>query len=314
MNQENLGFLKDTLKFHGFGDKLNADLEANIRDVKKEFSLPIQTKMNEDTISATLHFRKSSESDIYFFNRYDAKLEKPGLEPRQQTFYLDNAKGFTMKEAYNMLDGRSVFKELKNSEGEMYKAWNKLDLATKQDNGNFKMERYGQGRGYDIREVLSYYPIKELDDKENRQNLSRSLERGNLVTVNLEKDGVKQSVQIAADPKNYGIKMYTDKGVELSKTEKNELMLKPQERRERIEQRHQQEGPRAAVSAGAPAVKGPAVVVTTTEQKKATVEKREGKQQEMKPDKKTSKKETVNKAADLLPKKRTSKGKGMSLR
>ena len=71
---------------------------------------------DKDRLTANFHFRKSDNSEMYFLNKYDASLQKPGQEGRSQTFYLENGKGVTMKEAYNLLDGRSVNRDLKNKE------------------------------------------------------------------------------------------------------------------------------------------------------------------------------------------------------
>ena len=49
----------------------------------------------------------------------------------EQTFYLNKGKGVTAKEAYNLLEGRAVHKELTTKAGEPYKAWIQLDFENK---------------------------------------------------------------------------------------------------------------------------------------------------------------------------------------
>jgi hypothetical protein len=61
-----------------------------------------------------LQFRKSDNSDMYFFNSYEASLQRSNSERVNQTFYLNKGKGVTTKEAFNLLDGRAVHKELTN--------------------------------------------------------------------------------------------------------------------------------------------------------------------------------------------------------
>ncbi len=238
MNLENLNYLKDTLKYHGFGEKLFGELEVKMKAVEKEFTLSISTEMQKDKISGTLHFRKSNDSDMYFFNKYEAKLEKAGQNPREHTFYLDKSKGFTMKEAYNLLDGRAVHKEFTNQEGDKYKAWRQLDLDYKDKNNNFEVKQYSERYGYDLREQLSYYPIREFVKADDSLNLTKSLERGNLHTVTMDANGEKMQLQIAADPKARSLKVFDMEGRELSKTEREELMYKPEIREQKIEQRH----------------------------------------------------------------------------
>jgi hypothetical protein len=119
MNQENLKFLQDRLFYLGTEKRLHPELEKNMAEGKPEFKLSFSNHYDKDKLSAELHFRKSDTNDMYFINKYDATLQKPGQEARSQTFYLDHGKGVTMKEAYNLLDGRSVHKDLKNKEGEV---------------------------------------------------------------------------------------------------------------------------------------------------------------------------------------------------
>jgi hypothetical protein len=42
-----------------------------------------------------------------------------------QTFYTEKGHGITMKEAYNLLDGRAVNKDFQKAEGQKYNAWGK---------------------------------------------------------------------------------------------------------------------------------------------------------------------------------------------
>jgi len=251
MNETNLKYLKDDLKFHGFGEKLFGELEANMKKVEKEFTLSISTQMQKDKISAVLYFRKGNDSDMYFFNKFDAKLEKEAMAPRENTFYLDKSKGFTMKEAYNYLDGRAVFKEFTNLEKEQYKAWRQIDPDYKDKNNNFEFKQYSERYGYDLREALSYYPIREFVKADDSLNLVKSLERGNLHTVTMDRDGEKLQFQVAADPKGRSIAIYEMDGRQLTKTEKEELMLAPEIREQRIEQRNNPDGAKEKTNAPA---------------------------------------------------------------
>ena len=316
MDVKNLNYLKDTLTYHGFGEKLFAEMETKMKAVEKEFTLFISTDMQKDKISATLHFRKSNDSENYFFNKYEAKLEKPGLEPREQTIYLDKGKGMTMKEAYNLLDGRAVHKVLTNQEGEKYKAWMQLDLETRDKNNNFEMNRYHQRYGYDIREALTYYAIREFIKPDDSLNLVKSLERGNLHTVQIDRDGEKIQMQISADPKSRSLNIYEMDGRQLSKTEKEELKLKPEIREQLIEQRNQ-------LKDGKEKSNGQSNENTNaqekSEEKKEVPGKEQGKQvdnteeQGKKQSKEKDKSLLPKKNNGLLEKKRTNSKKGMGI-
>jgi len=70
---------------------------------------------------------------MYFFNSYHASLQKTNGEKLDQTFYINKGKGITSKEAFNLLDGRAVHKDLVTKENQPYKAWLQLDLGNKDE-------------------------------------------------------------------------------------------------------------------------------------------------------------------------------------
>ena len=117
MNNENFQYLTDNIKYMGFGEALKADLERSMSEGKAGFQLEYVTQIGHKAFEATLNFRKSDSTDMYFFNSYHAALEKKNGEKNEQTFYLNKGKGVTAKEAYNLLDGRAVHKDLVTKEG-----------------------------------------------------------------------------------------------------------------------------------------------------------------------------------------------------
>lgn len=220
MNEKNLEALKGNLKYLGFGEGLNEQLEKNIAEQKPDFTLQHQVEFNSRKIDATLHFRAGNENEMYFFNRYDAKLDD-----RQQTFYLDRGNGVTMKEAFNLLDGRAVNKDLVNKEGTKYNAWVQLDFEAKEQNGNYKMNRYHENYGYNIEVAISKYPIKELADEKLKADLIRSLEKGNQQSVRLEIGGKEELHFMQADPKNKDMIITDRSGNRLSKEQSDSLKI-----------------------------------------------------------------------------------------
>jgi hypothetical protein len=224
MNQENLNFLQDRLFYLGTEKRLFPELEKNITEGKPEFKLAYSNHYDKDKLSASLLFRKSDNSDMYFLNRYEATLQKPAEASNSHTFYLDNGKGVTMKEAYNLLDGRAVNKDLKNKEGVVYNAWVKLDFNNKDENGNAKMLQYHKNYGYDLTKELSKLPIIPMSG-ENTKQLIASLERGNKQTIKLPEGVFTSPVQISANPQFKTLDIYDESGKQLSKEEKKELYI-----------------------------------------------------------------------------------------
>lgn len=213
MNEKNLNFLKESLKYLGFGEKLNKDLEDNIKQQPGAFKLDLVGEFNKDNVkdkvNYTLDFKKSDQSDMYFLNRYQATLKNDEPEKeRTHTFYITRNSGITAKEAYNLLSGRAVNKDLTNKEGQPFNAWLQLDLQEKDKNNNFKVKQYHDGYGYDLAAVAQKYPIKELGNDEDRTKLLKSLEKGNVQQVTFVRDGKEDKMFIEANPQYKTLNLY----------------------------------------------------------------------------------------------------------
>jgi hypothetical protein len=216
MNVKNLEFLKEGLKYLGFGEKLNADLENKIKEQPAEFKLSMVGEFNKgdtkEKVNYSLDFRKSDQTDMYFFNRYQATLKND--DPSKdvtQTFYITKNSGITAKEAYNLLSGRAVNKDLNNKEGQPYNAWLQLDFQEKDKNDNFKVKQYHAGYGYDLDMVMAKYPIKEQLNAEEKTKLMKSLEKGNLTQVTFAREGGEDKMYIAANPQYKNLDLYNVK-------------------------------------------------------------------------------------------------------
>jgi hypothetical protein len=279
MNNENLQYLTDNIKYMGFGETLKADLERNMGEGKGDFQLHFKAEINKKPFEATLNFRKSDSTDMYFFNNYHASLEKSNGEKNEQTFYLNKGKGVTAKEAYNLLDGRAVHKDLTTKEGQPYKAWIQLDLENKDKNNNFEVKQFHENYGYDLKAAVEKFAVAELNDPEKTKALMQSLEKGNVQSVTIEKDGSSHKMFMEADPQYKKVTLY----------DSNMKMVG----KESLEQY------KSGIDKGSKEVK----------------EGHENdKKKDLKPIKKTEKEKLENKnGKSLLPKKRESKGKGLGV-
>ena len=200
MNNENFQYLSDNLKYMGFGENLKTDLEKNLSEGKAEFQLHYKAEINKKPFEATLNFRKSDSTDMYFFNNYHASLEKTNGEKTEQTFYLNKGKGVTGKEAFNLLDGRSVHKDLITKEGQPYKAWMQLGFENKDKNNNFEIKQFHEKYGFDLKAAVEKFLITDLKEPDKEKALMQSLQKGNVQSVTIEKDGSSHKMFIEADP------------------------------------------------------------------------------------------------------------------
>jgi hypothetical protein len=205
MNNENLEFLHDNLKYLGFGDNtlLNQQLEEQILKESKEIELYTEAYFDDFCrLEAKLYFRRSDQKEMYFFNKYEALLRYPD-DPdknRSQTFYINKGMGVTFKEAFNLLQGRAVNKDLVNIEGEKYNAWVQLNFEEKDLHSNYKVKQYRAQYRYELEKVLENYPIRELQNEETKAVLIRSLRRGNLQLVTFVKVSKTEKMFIEANP------------------------------------------------------------------------------------------------------------------
>lgn len=279
MNNENLQYLTDNIKYMGFGETLKAELEKNMGEGKGEFQLHFKAEINKKPFEATLNFRKSDSTDMYFFNNYHASLEKSNGEKNEQTFYLNKGKGVTAKEAYNLLDGRAVHKDLVTKEGQPYKAWIQLDFENKDKNNNFEVRQFHENYGYDLKAAAEKFAVAELNDPDKAKALMQSLEKGNVQSVTIEKDGSSHKMFMEADPQYKKVTLY----------DSNMKMVA----KESLEQY------KSGIDKGSKEVK----------------EGQENdKKKDLKPVTKTEKEKLEKKnGQSLLPKKRESKGKGLGV-
>lgn len=292
MNNDNLKYLTDNLKYMGFGENMNQTLESNLKAGRPEFSLSNQTEVNKKPFEVNLNFRKSESSDMYFFNNYKATLTRSDGEKVDQTFYLNKGKGVTAKEAYNMLEGRAVHKELITKEGEPYKAWVQLDFDNKDKRNNYETKQFHENYGYDLKEALAKFPIVEMSSPDKEDALMQSLRKGNVQSVSMEKDGETRKMFIEANPQFKNVTVYDSNMKMILKESLDQLKI---------------QGDKGLIPTSKP---------TNQEQKDVTTkaamsdDKKKEVTQTVKPEKE---KFAAKHDKSLLPKKRESKKKGLGV-
>ncbi|MBV4357309.1 hypothetical protein [Pinibacter aurantiacus] len=193
MEENVITFNEKQLQRTGFAEAFTPELQQKMNERVPVIEHVFKKEFDGDKVNATLHLRKSESSDHYHLNKFDLSLQKEGqLSETKQTFYINtvksmNAEGeknpdnlFTLKEGYNLLAGRPVFKHMTNIEGNAYDSWVQLNLKNKLETGNFEMKQYTKNYGFDLESVLNKYPIKELTNDQYKANLVDSLNRGNL--------------------------------------------------------------------------------------------------------------------------------------
>lgn len=240
MNQKNLEFLKDQLKYTGFGETFDQDLKEKMLNGEKDFKLVKEGVYGADSMTAILNFKKSDQSDLYFFNTYQVNLKKEdSKEGLEQTFYINNnSSNITLKEAYNLMEGRSVNKDLKNREGETYNAWLKINFK-ESDNGNFKLDHYHQNYGYDLEASLEKHSIKELNTPKYKEDLLNSLKKGNLQSVTFVIAGVESKMYVEANPQFKTVNVYDENGARINHRESRDQKKTESKEKDKSQKQYQ---------------------------------------------------------------------------
>lgn len=217
MNMKNMEFLQNGLKYLGFGEKLNQLLEEKLREQPTEFKLQhtdsFKAGSHEQAVNFSIDFKRSTTTDLYFMNRYQATLrhEDPAKDV-SQTFYIDKNSGVTAKEAFNLLQGRAVNKDLMTKDGIPYNAWLQLDFSQKDAHNNFKINSYGENYGFDLEKTLAKYPIRELATPESTAQAIKSLKKGNLTPITWLEGGVEKKMFLSTNPQFKNLNAYHENG------------------------------------------------------------------------------------------------------
>ncbi len=209
MNEKNFDYIKDQVKFTGFGEGMENELKEKMQKQTAEFQITHKAKFGNDDVVAALHFKKSEQTDRYFFNRYQVSLQpEQSADKMEQTFYINKGNNITLKEAFNLMNGRAVNKDITNKEGELYNAWIQMDFKQADNSGNYKMKQFHQNYGFDLEGSLSKHPIRELTNEQDKTRLLESLQKGNRQSVTFVQGGGEQKHFIEANPQFKTINIY----------------------------------------------------------------------------------------------------------
>jgi len=240
MNTQNLEFLKKSLLNLGFGDKVNKELEQKISKQTPEFILNARHEFSQKPVEYQLHFKAGENEGMYFFNKYDATLNKGKEQEINQTFYINKGNGITAKEAFNLMEGRAVHKQLFNKDGEKYHAWLQLDPDNLTQNGSKEIKRFNENYGFDLEKVLSGKGIKEMENAESKESLLKSIGKGNAQQITVTKGKEETKYFVSASPQFKTVDLYDDK----MKRIKREELLQPSQKNNTSQKqsRQQKEG------------------------------------------------------------------------
>jgi len=135
--------------------------------------------------------------------------------PITHTMYVEQGKGFTSEQAANLIEGRSVYRDdLLNLGGQPYKAWVVFDMDKGKDrNNNFQTRQFHDpSYGFNLKEALAEYNIKELADPAKAEKIDEALRNGNRPLITTVQDGKEVKLRIEAVPRYGKINFFQENG------------------------------------------------------------------------------------------------------
>lgn len=178
-------------------------LDSGLASGNQSFELYWEGIYQINKASAKIYFYKKIESDEYVALRYDASTQASTypFEERKNSFILKDGKGITFREAYNLLQGRPIFKDFLTNSQVSYSAWLQLDFSARDISGNYVEVKYPGRPRFDLDKAVRMYPILELEDENDANELIWSLQRGDRVKVSFRKRRKIEKVLIEVNVK-----------------------------------------------------------------------------------------------------------------
>lgn len=183
--------------------------------IPKDFRMVYRNFFDSKSIfTATLLFSQLHDKfHIYAIRKYDASVRWIDNNPpeRLHSFQLtDRRIFFSFKEAYNLLQGRSVLKRHVTRAGREYLSWMQLDFEYTDSKGDYCWMVFPK-RGFNVRAALrnafrAKFGGRRLD-LSRLDKLAKSLEQGNREVITMQYGPRTKFFSIEANPKDRRIKI-----------------------------------------------------------------------------------------------------------
>lgn len=188
------------------------EIKKHIFNGQPSFCMDADTLLGEAVkLGIRLTCVKSAEPQDYVLLNYRVTYHIPNdpANDRSQTFDMTGGMPVNLNEAFNLLHGRAVFKEISPATDEKYFAWIQLDFQKKDSEGNYRIMKFRSYLGYDLALILNRYPILELNDPDQKKAIIRGLKSGNRKIVTfLKPSGRAESKFIEFNPMHKSINIY----------------------------------------------------------------------------------------------------------
>lgn len=208
MKAENKEKFFSSLFYAGFGDVHPKDVEKALQTEANRVDYDIELKYKsrgiEKDVPYTLIFGRSKEDDWYL-NSFTLN----GKDHPLQFYNNRDEKIFTSKEAFNLSEGRAVYKERTTKEKTKYNAWVQIDFENTTPD-KIKFTSFNDNYGYNIKAALSKMNAQGIYFPTTSDNVIASMKKGNdIEAFDLDKS---KRFYVEAEPRFKNVRLFDAKG------------------------------------------------------------------------------------------------------
>ncbi|WP_268223484.1 hypothetical protein [Sinomicrobium oceani] len=206
----NIRELKESFRKLSFPDvTLDRQQLAKYQQVK----VPVSYEVGENQRMAFELHLEPGDRGHYHLKGYNATLH--GLDgvssSRKQYFRVDKKHSINAKQAFNLLSGRPVL----HGNGDN-RHWIQLDFNDRDTHGNYYVQRFYAGYGFDLEKKLRQLPLKELGNPEKSRELLKGLQNGERKEVTFSRGYKEQKLTLEVNPRFKILDLYNRKGEKIS--------------------------------------------------------------------------------------------------
>ena len=229
--ENNVKYLASGMFYLGFGNKHEDTLMQKLNSNLDSFQIAQLSASQIRGADFNIDFKKPEGQEWTNLSGYRATLKENPEKTQYFSVYKNH--GVTNKQAFNMLEGRSVCREHVNKAGMKYEVWNKLDFDNRTENGNFVTKKYPENHGFSIEAAF-----KKIDFAREMPDWAiTSLKKGDEINASVLVNGQPMDLTLTANPDTRTIDGRDIGGNLVLQAEGiNELLVKDKQQAEQTEQ------------------------------------------------------------------------------
>ena len=210
LTEHNLRLLKEELKEKGFPESVLPALEEKIRsEYKVDFYLLFETNIDNKPVKGNLYFLDTDTPDAHRLLSFSLDFGKDtDVMVSQANFLVGHGYDISMREAYNLMDGRWVYKE-PPFDPEKKGYWVGLNAG---DVSSYYAKLEYQASDFRVEQAITDSPLGYYLNPEQKKELVASLKEGNRPELNIDVMGVPKKVWAEAAPVFQKIRLSDAKG------------------------------------------------------------------------------------------------------